>query len=302
MTSGLRAWADQRRYAVAWGPASLVSLARQELRQREQDGEIEPAFAHDALSFAFEGDVPPNWHVLAVAVPRPAHHVRFIVGNTPVDAVMPPTYYRYRPMMEDVRQDLSEHVFTGYRLTTLSAPLKTLASLLGLVRYGRNNIVYAPEMGSYLQLFGYATDAPLPVDADWVPCEPSLLDECTGCGICTARCPTGAIDPTRVLLRAERCLTRANEATGPWPPDVSPDTHHCLVGCLLCQRHCPANPDLPVADTGVVFTESETQALIDGGDGSGAVWDGIRAHLTQLGQPDLQPVLGRNLRAILASR
>ena len=301
MKNTLLSWARERGYLVAWGPASLPELAGQNLRRRERDGEIDRAFARGNLTFATAGDVPDDWRVLVVAAPRPAHLLRFIVEGTPIEALMPPTYERYRPIFEDVRQDLGEHPLAGYRLTTVSAPLKTLASMLGLARYGRNNIAYVPEMGSYVQLFGYATDAPLPVEPDWTPRAPSLLDECVGCGVCTALCPTGAIDPNRVLLRAERCLTLANESTGPWPPHVPPDAHHCLIGCLLCQQHCPANPALPVADSGVAFTEAETQALIAEGDRSGPCWDAVRARLDTLGSPSLDEVLGRNLRALLGA-
>ena len=43
------------------------------------------------------------------------------------------------------------------------APIKTVAAMLGLVRYGRNNIAYADGIGSYLQLCGYITDARLAI-------------------------------------------------------------------------------------------------------------------------------------------
>ena len=58
------------------------------------------------------------------------------------------------------------------------APLKPLAVRLGLVRYGRNNVTYAPGMGSYIQLLGYLTDASLPLPDGWRPQEPTLLPEC----------------------------------------------------------------------------------------------------------------------------
>ena len=66
----------------------------------------------------------------------------------------------------------------------------------------------------------------------------------------------------RVLLHAERCLTYINENPGPWPTFVPTRAHHCLLGCLLCQRSCPANSKLPIESTGVAFSREETEALL----------------------------------------
>ena len=156
----------------------------------------------------------------------------------------------------------------------IDAPLKALAARLGLVRYGRNNVTYAPGIGSYLQLIGCVTDAALPVPADWTPQEPQLLDLCETCGECETACPTGAIGSDRVLLHAERCLTLANEATATFPDWLPSSAHHCLIGCLLCQRACPENARLEVEDTGIVFTAEETAALLAGSGGSGRADDG----------------------------
>jgi epoxyqueuosine reductase len=156
-------------------------------------------------------------------------------------------------------------------------------------------------MGSYLQLLGYLTDARLPVDPAWQPCEPRLLDECAGCRICEALCPTSAIVPDRVLLHAERCLTLASETAGAWPAWVPLSDLDCLVGCLRCQESCPANPDLPIAPSGVTFTGEETSALLAGrGDDPGCVGPGIHAKFNQLGlsAPE-RLVVGRNLRALV---
>jgi epoxyqueuosine reductase len=173
---------------------------------------------------------------------------------------------------------------------------------LGLVRYGRNNLVYAAGMGSYLQLLGYLTDAPLPVDGSWEPQVARLLDECSRCHACERHCPGGAVARERVLLRVERCLTAANEAAGSWPSWVTEAMHHALIGCLTCQRVCPVNPPLPVVDTGVTFGADDTAALLSECGHPDAAWDAIRARLAHLGQPFLEDVLGRNLRALVRAR
>jgi len=264
------------------------------------------AFFEANLASFDAADTPP-WDgpatVVVVVMPRPAHTVAFTIGSRSFEAVFPPTYVRYQPLFEEVRQDLQQHGLPGARIERVKVPLKPLAARLGLVRYGRNNVTYAAGLGSYFQLFGYLTDAALPLPAGWRPREPELLPECEGCLVCAAACPTGAIGEDRVLLHGERCLTLINESPGAWPDWIPPSAHNCLLGCLLCQRPCPANRDLPVESTGVVFTAEETDALL-GADGEeeGPAWDGLRAKFEQLGQPRQKPVLARNLHTLLATQ
>lgn len=302
MKHQLLRWAASRGYHVAWGPLSVLGAVGADLEARSATGELDAAFARDNLSFFNVEQAAAavgRWTVLLVAVPRPAHLVSFIVGGERVEAILPPTYQRYRPIFEDVRQDLLAHALPSSRVELIEAPLKAVASRLGLVRYGRNNVTYAPPFGSYLQLLGYLTDADLPIEPGWQPREPCLLDECDGCGVCEAVCPTGAVTSERVLLHAERCLTLANETAGAWPSWVPSTAHHCLIGCLHCQRFCPANAELPVENSGVAFSEEETTVLLAGGEHQGPVWDSIRGKLELLGQPYQEPMIGRNLKALV---
>ena len=139
-----------------------------------------------------------------------------------------------------------------------------------------------------MQLCGYLTDARLQVQPGWRPREPELLPECGNCRACLAACPTGAVDDDRVLLHAERCLTRFSENPGEWPAWIPESSHHCLVGCLLCQRVCPANPELPLETTGLRFTLVETRSLLEEprpGDKRPEI--GIGHKLAWLGQPGI---------------
>lgn len=304
MVETLRRWAAERGYLVGWGLPSAIAAARDDVLSRRHSGELDAGFYAGNLagfeSFAAPWEGPAT--VVVVVMPRPAHTVAFTLGGRQVEAVFPPTYVRYQPLFEEVRSDLQEHGLPGARVERLDVPLKSLAARLGLVRYGRNNLTYAPGLGSYLQLFGYLTDAVLPLPADWRPCEPELLPECEDCSVCLAACPTGAIGGDRVLLHGESCLTVVNENAGEWPGWIPPSAHHCIIGCLSCQRPCPANPELPVERTGVVFTAEETEALLgDGGVHEGPAWEGIKTKLEQIGQPYHEPVIGRNLRALLAA-
>jgi epoxyqueuosine reductase len=307
MVETLMRWARDRGYQVGWGLPSAVTAALDDVFTRRRGGELDPGF-FEANVAGFQAPEVAAWKgpasVVVVVMPRPAHAVAFSVEGREVETVFPPTYVRYQPLFEDVRLDLQEHGLPGARVERLNVPLKALAARLDLVRYGRTNVTYAPGFGSYIQLFGYLTDAPLPLPADWRPREPELLPECEGCSVCLAACPTGAIGGDRVLLHGERCVVVMNENTGEWPAWIPPSAHNCIIGCLLCQRPCPANPELPVERTGVVFTAEETEALLgDGGAHEDPAWDGVRAKLERLGLPyQEQQVLGRNLRALLDAR
>lgn len=299
MKEVLLAWARSRGYLVAWAPLAAVDAAQHDLAARRQRGELNADFAHENLAFSYRhpAGAAPAWRVVVVAMPRPAHQVTFTVEGRRVRALLPPTYVRYRAAFTEIRDELASCL--GSRVEAIDVPLKTLAARLGLVRYGRNNITYAPGIGSYFQLVGCVTDAALPVPADWMPQEPRLLDLCETCGACEGACPAGAIGSDRVLLRAERCLTLANESTGSFPAWLPSSAHHCLIGCLLCQQACPENPRLEVEETGILFTAEETAALLAGAsDPVGPTWDAIREKLCRLGRAE-DTIIGRNLRAML---
>jgi epoxyqueuosine reductase len=299
MADILQAWAAQRGCRVAWGSTAAIENARREIAARKAASEIEAAFYEGQLDPIIAGQAEPSGRtVIVVAMPRPAHLIHFELDGSSFEGLFPPTYFRYRALFEEVRLDLAENALRGSRIEFLPAPLKAIASRLGLVKYGRNNISYAKGLGSYFQLCGYVTDAKLP-ETDTAECAESLLSECDNCGICTSVCPTGAVVEERVLLRAERCLTFLNENPGDWPEWLSGRAHNALLGCLECQRACPANPELSIEDTGVCFSAAETRRLLSGK----AVADdrtntGIRSKLAWLGQPYSEPVLGRNLRAL----
>jgi len=299
----VRKWARERGYQVAWGSLEIIGAARTDLlarrETRELDGEL---FAEELASVS--GWEIPDWAVSVVVVvtPSQASRVSFDLGGRLLETILPPTYLRYRGTFEEVRQELLEGGLPGHRVEHLHAPLKAVAARLGLVRYGRNNLTYSDGFGSYLQLCGYLTDAALD-GAELPPQKPMLMAACDSCDVCLRACPTGAIGSDRVLLRAERCLTLANERPGEWPPWVPSKAHHCLMGCLACQRSCPVNPRLVVMTSGVTFSFDETRVLLGGEPyPDSSIENGIRDKLISLGQPSAEPVLGRNLRALIDRR
>jgi epoxyqueuosine reductase len=304
MIHRLREWAAQQNYQIAWGPVSVVEDVKHEIARRRSEFEIDERFFGHELKSLFGKQVDGmEGSFLVIAKPRPAHVIHFDVDGKIFDALLPPTYLRYRATFEDVRQDLAANGLPGVHVEYLAAPLKAVASRLGLVQYGRNNISYAGNLGSYIQLCGYWVNIPLPkVDAA-EPASTSLMPQCETCGICAGQCPTGAISEDRVLIRAERCLTFVNENPGDWPDWLNSRMHNCLLGCLECQRPCPANPKLPIEDTGLNFSAAETLLLLsDKSSADNRAETGIHIKLAWLGQPYVESVLGRNLRALKQSK
>jgi epoxyqueuosine reductase len=214
-----------------------------------------------------------------------------------VTGLLPPTYVSYSSRSESVQ--LAVRLWlenAGHGAATSNLPLKTLAVRSGLADQGRNNLCYVPGMGSFLELVALFSTLPCRADP-WR--EPRMLTRCAHCDACLARCPSGAIDEDRFLLRAERCLTLHNESTNAFPDWIGPSWHHCLVGCMRCQDQCPENRGVSrwVQDR-AEFSEAETAALLDG-----RVTDGLPASLTaKLRDLELNydgTLLGRNLAALV---
>jgi epoxyqueuosine reductase len=238
--------------------------------------------------------------VLAYADP----HVRFIfewMGKR-ISATVPSTYLQFRERDASVRKALEGLLAEdGYSAAEARVPKKLLAARSGLSRYGRNNVTYIGVLGSYYRLTAFFSD--LPCDSDeWA--EPRVLERCEKCTVCTKACPTGAIDPERFLLHAERCITFWNEKPKgvPFPDWLDPTWHNCIVGCLHCQRVCPENRDVSdFCEHGEEFSEAETGILLEGRQ-AGELPVGLVAKLERA---DLLPALDtlpRNLGALLAKR
>lgn len=170
------------------------------------------------------------------------------------------------------------------RLDILSAPLQALVGGVGLA--------------------GFLTDADLDLAPDWRPQPPARLAACENCESCFSLCPSGAIDAERFLLRAERCLTLFSETPGDWPAWFSPSMQRCLIGCLDCQQSCPENAGLLRTEpSGISFTREETEAILAGdGRRSGPIWAGIAQKFDAARMTHFEPVLCRNLRAVLSAK
>ncbi len=304
MNPVLQQWAAARGYRVACGGMGALAEARRGLERLRESGELDGEFARKRLaSFLYERSaesMPEPRAVIVVAMPRPAHRVVFETKSGDVETILPPTYAHYNQLFEEVRADLAAWApaLSG-RLQVLRAPLKSVASRLGLVEYGRNNVTYIAGLGSYFQLLGYLTDVDLGL-SDWQPHAPRLMAACETCRMCVSACPTDSIREERVLLHAESCTTYFSEELGEeLPANAHCMSAHNLFGCLECQEICPVNRGLlEVVSSEVAFDEAETEAILAAPDGA-RLPAAIADKLGRLGLSE-QALLPRNLRYLVS--
>jgi epoxyqueuosine reductase len=262
-------------------------------------GELDEKLHEEYLAPMLEEAVPDSpipRSIVLVAMPSLPVRMQFTLDREPFTVTAAPGYLRgpqYKPI-DVVQEALSPFGFAAARV---GGPQKTMATLSGFARYGRNNISYVRGLGSFHALASLVTDLP----CDNVPSQAQeMLPRCGTCTACRGACPTGAIGEDRFLLRAERCLTFWNEqaAEVPFPDWIDADWPNALFGCLLCQRVCPENgPYLDNVHEGPVFDEATTQLLL-GGAKKEELRDDGRPALDAWRLSDLLEYLPRNLGAL----
>jgi len=260
-----------------------------------QQGYFDEEFFAEELNgfdFAVADRLPGAKSLVIAAAPQPQVRVTFVAEGQELPYILPPTYSYAtdRRMAELIRLQLEP---AGYHFKKASIPWKLLAVRSGLARYGKNNITYIAGLGSYYRLVAFFTDLPC-ADDSWG--ELNILKDCTNCDACVRACPGGAIGAGRFLLHAERCITFHNERQGEFPAWLNPSWHHCLVGCMVCQKVCPVDKDFRrwVVD-GPVFTEAETTAVLQGNSSDHWPQSAIEK-FEGLDMIEYANVLGRNLK------
>lgn len=249
-------------------PARRLANLGRALRDQRIHGLFDESFFQERLTgfgLGLPETLPHTESLIVVGYADP--HVRFIFtwAGEEVPVIVPATYLHFEDKDKRARRALEGLLAPeGCSVVEARVPKKLLAVRSGLARYGRNNVTYCGDMGSFYRLAAFFSDLPCE-DAEWM--EPRALERCEACLTCIQACPTGAIDPGRFLLRAERCITFWNEQPKgvPFPEWLDRSWHNCLVGCLHCQRVCPENRGIRDAyKEGEVFSEEETRLLLEG--------------------------------------
>jgi epoxyqueuosine reductase len=283
-------------------PVSRLQDLRHEFEARQREYGLDPALVRDHLS-TFQFTAPSGafktHSMIVVAAPQPAFEVVFPRKGREFPVRIPPTYIHHTDGTAE-RILLGVLRPGGYSLAPARVPEKMLAVRSGLARYGRNNVSYVPELGSFHRPVVFFSDIPAAEDA-WH--EERILDRCESCSACRRACPTAAIAEDRFLIRAERCLTFLNERPGEFPAWVDPSWHNCLVGCMRCQEVCPENrlESRRVERLGW-FTGGETELLLAGGAADGRVSADTWKKLADFGLVEYKNILHRNLGVLLRER
>ena len=103
----------------------------------------------------------------------------------------------------------------------------------GVGFFGKNGLVIAPRLGSWIVL------GTLVSDLEIEPGEP-LGRDCGACRLCIEACPTGAIMQAGVL-DARRCLSYWTQARTALPEPTRERMGASVYGCDICQQVCPWN-------------------------------------------------------------
>jgi epoxyqueuosine reductase len=283
-------------------PFSSRAEARRGIEDRHARGEFDKGFYEERIArWAGQSDseIPNPRSLFAVAVPDRPIQVRFRLQETTLATIVPPTYLHGersdRAVEERIRKVLAP---AGFAVARARGPTKAMLTLSELAQYGRNNLAYVADLGSYHRPVVLVSDLP----CEEAPRrEPKALPRCSTCKACLAACPTQAIGEDRFLLHAERCLTFWNEKPPdvPFPAWVRPEWHNALVGCLLCQQACPENrPFLESIVEGPSFDEETTQAFLAGAAKKDLPVE-VQQTLEEWDLVDFLDVLPRNLGALV---
>ena len=285
---------------------TLVSIARvkdleTEIEGRCQKGLLDPVLFDEYLAsfdFACKQRLADARSLIIVGVPQPQVRIVFKTEHDSFPVMIPPTYASSidHQVIAALDQFLSSQ---SYHLKKVRLPEKLLAVRSGLARYGKNNISYIPDPGSFYRPLVFVSDVPCEADG-WR--EPAVMAECEKCTACMKACPTDAVSSERFQLHAERCLTFCNESTRDFPDWLKPGWHNSLVGCMICQKVCPANKKVAgwTVD-GESFDQKETRLILNAVRGQRLPRHTV-AKLKRQGLMTYAAVLGRNLRALMAQQ
>ncbi|MBD3193334.1 MAG: hypothetical protein GF308_22050 [Candidatus Heimdallarchaeota archaeon] len=196
----------------------------------------------------FRFQIPENFpkakSVIILALERKLVLVNFLYNRKKYEVMIPPNYCQSGVSNEEIIDFVLNKIIKdkGYRVEhTRNLHLKFLAASSGLGKYGRNNICYVDELGSFVDLFALFTDYEFIEDRLE---EAKMMERCEKCSICIEECPTQCISKDNFIINVEKCIPLYNEIRGEFPDWLNSDYHNALIGCMKCQMCCPANQEV----------------------------------------------------------
>jgi epoxyqueuosine reductase len=297
-------WAKERGYKIGLASVELLQVVKDKLETRKIRREIQSEFFNkyfSSFTYLKDGFIDKPGSIIIIARPRPAHTIDVEFMGKRKRFVFPPTYVKYKDVFNEVLVDFKHSLgIDKYQASLINAPLKSLAVHTGLAAYGKNNITYIPEFGSYFQLIGIVTNIPAEKKNGGQDGKEIMAERCQTCQACLQACPLQAISSERFLLFAEKCYVSYSESPEPFPSGMISPSPDCLIGCLKCQEVCPMNKGkLRYEDTGIYFTAAESEVIINNGTSSPR-WKEIKGKLESLGLSEDYLIQLRNLRQLLS--
>ena len=221
------------------------------------------SYLHD-FDFAPPPELPHARSLVIAATPWKLQSVSLQFDGRNYVILLPGGYFYYSnaPFIEALKQRIAREVVgdPSIKLVPANPPLKAMAVRSGLAEYGRNNIAYVEEYGSFHVLWAFFTERALP---DQWNRPFRMMRLCKGCSLCRRGCTTGAISESSFMVNATRCVTLYNEMKDPIPDFIDPKVHNALIGCLRCQITCPANLELiGNVETCATLTKEEADLLV----------------------------------------
>jgi epoxyqueuosine reductase len=245
---------------------------------KELQDDIDKLYREDKLShnevyrsyienkrFQVPENLPNAKSIIILAIFTKLALINFNFEGKKRQIMIPPQYYDDGLELEDIKTLVKNKIIKqqGYKIEmTNSMHLKLLAVRSGLGKYGKNNLCYVDEMGSFISLYGFFTDFEFKQD-NWTDIK--MMDQCNTCTICMKNCPNGCIREDNFVIDAGRCLPLFNEIQGTFPDWLDDSAHNALIGCMRCQLPCPA--DHQVINQPVFLedlTEQETNMILNG--------------------------------------
>jgi len=237
--------------------------------------------------------------LISVMMPSSKVLLQFNYFGKSLNCTIPPIYADWNLKNNQMLQCISENLsLNGFKVKKIEdITQKLLAVHCGMGQYGRNNICYNKEFGSYIQIMTYISDLPCDID-EWFPV--SRMEICDNCFACITSCPTNIIDKKNKLINSDRCITNLNESPEEFPGWLDASVHNCIIGCMKCQDCCPANShNKDNMKIGTTFTEEETNEIVNHKDND-VYSNSLAEKINNLGiLPEYIKVLQRNLSVLL---
>ncbi len=224
--------------AVAAAPAEPYASAERAIAERRAEGlsaDMSFTFARPEISCHPERLLEGGRSVVSAALSY------YLPGPEPSAGEGRLARHAWRDYYAELRLKLAalgERLGGAYRVLVDSSDHvdREAAARAGIGFYGKNGLVIAPRLGSWIVL------GTLVSEAEIEPGEP-LRRGCGECRLCIEACPTAALVREGVL-DARLCLSYWTQARVALPEPMREQMGASVYGCDICQRVCPWNRGL----------------------------------------------------------